>query len=104
MTSDSLERARSVAISCSVLFMANEVTDGIGSSFITEAMVIRRSTVESSGNRFAGPSAGSEKRNQTRGPFGASMRREATDAVGIVEVEDWSTERPPSTGDVSWRG
>jgi hypothetical protein len=54
--------------------MANKVTDGIGSLFITEAMVIiiSRSTVESSGNRFAGPSAGSEKRNETRGPFRAS--------------------------------
>jgi hypothetical protein len=86
------------------LFMANEVTDGIGSSFITEAMAIGRSTVESSGNRFAGPSAASEKRNKTRGPFCASMRREAADAVVVAEVEDWSTETPPFAGGVSWRG
>jgi hypothetical protein len=86
------------------LFMANEVIDGIGSSFITEAMVISRSTVESSGNRFAGPSTGSEKWDETRGPFGAPMRREATDAVVVAEVEDWSTETLPSAGGVSWRG
>jgi hypothetical protein len=56
----SVERARSVAISWRVLFMVNEVTDEMGSSFITEAIVISRSTVESSGNKLAGPSAGSK--------------------------------------------
>jgi hypothetical protein len=71
---------------------------------ITEAMVISRSTVESSGNGFAGPSVDSEERKETRGPFDAPMRREATDAVSMAEAKDWSTETPPSAGGVSWRG
>jgi hypothetical protein len=84
--------------------MPNEEIDGMGSSFITEAMVISRSAVESSGSKVAGPSTGSGERNETRGPFGAPMRREATAVLEAAVEEDWSAETPPSAGGVSWRG